>query len=69
MMMMMMFLFLTCVFVILTDWKEGQKREWFILFFFVRCSSKACGLISLHRLLKFGLYECVFLTLEYQRMN
>ena len=26
----------------------------------MRCSSKACGLISLHRLLKFGLHECVF---------
>ena len=69
MMMMMMFLFLTCVCVIMTDLLKERQKGRIILFFFVRCSSKACGLISLHRLLKFGLHECVFRTLEYQRMH
>lgn len=59
MMMMMMFLFLTCV-CDSDGLERGAKGSGLSFFFFVRCSSKACGLISLHRLLKFGLHECVF---------
>ena len=66
MMMMMMFL-LTCV-CDSDGLERGATGSGLSFFFFVRCSSKACGLISLHRLLKFGLHECVFRTLEYQRM-
>ena len=68
MMMMMMFLLLTCVCDSDGLDERGAKGKDYP-FFFRAVSSKACGLISLHRLLKFGLYECVFRTLEYQRMN
>jgi len=66
---MMMFLFLTWVCDSDGLEERGAKGKDYPFFFFVRCSSKACGLISLHRLLKFGPHECVFRTLEYQRMH
>ena len=62
---MMMMMVLDDVCVIMTDSsKRGKGRSIYPFFFQRKCSSKDYGLMRLYCLLKFGLRECFFLTLE-----